>query len=135
MYSGTFDLFFGTNDRKLVSAITQLGTGHGYFNSYAQTPRHLILSCRHSWEERKALNEGFAKRRKLCFQLLLYGKTGLEPLRDYLVATGIARREWRLGHLRRDPAPSQSPRGHALTWSDLGEDFDGSEAGEEEAAE
>jgi hypothetical protein len=36
--SGTFttksDLFFATNDRKLVSAITQLRTGHGYFNSY-----------------------------------------------------------------------------------------------------
>jgi hypothetical protein len=86
-YSGRFqkkpDSFFFTNNRKLVSAITQLRTGHGHFNSYLhgipsadvvsslcscsagehQTPRHLILSCHHNREARKALNESFGKRR------------------------------------------------------------------------
>jgi hypothetical protein len=99
--SGTFktksDLLLATNDRKLVSAITQLRTGHGCFNSYlhgisraeevvgplcscrlgeAQTPQHLILSCRHSWMARKAPNEAFGKRRKLRLQPLPYGKSG-----------------------------------------------------------
>jgi hypothetical protein len=71
-----------------------------------QTLRHLILSCGHSRMERKALNEAFGKRRKLRLQPLLHGKSSFEPLRNDLVAAGIARREWRLGHLRRDPGLS-----------------------------
>jgi hypothetical protein len=152
-YTGPFkkkpDQFFFTGNRKLVSAITQLRTGHGYFNSYFhgipsaeigsplcscragehQTARHLILSCLHSWEERKELNRSFGRRQKLRLQPLLYAKNGFRPLQDYLVATGIATREWRLRHLNRD-TDSHPARGHYYgDWGGVGEDQ------EEEVAE
>jgi ribonuclease HI len=152
-YSGLFkkkpDQFFFTGNRKLISAITQLRTGHGYFNSYLhgipsaevasplcscragehQTARHLILSCLHSREERKELNRSFGRRQKLRLQPLLYAKNGFKPLQDYLTATGIATREWRLRHLNRD-TDSHPARGQYYgDWEGVGEDQ------EEEVAE
>jgi hypothetical protein len=142
-YSGRFkkkpDSFFFSNNRKLVSAITQLRTGHGHFNSYLhgipsadvvsslcscsagehQTPRHLILSCHHNREARKALNESFGKRRSsVC------NRCGMERLvRKFLLETGIANRERRLRHLRRDSDRQGAGCARDLwDWGDVGQD-------------
>jgi hypothetical protein len=82
------------------TAITQLRTGHGYFNSYlhnipsADIPSplcncragephglpHLILTCCYTYRERRTFNVGFGKRRKFRLQDLLYiRQIGLRP--------------------------------------------------------
>jgi hypothetical protein len=58
------------------------------------------VSCRHTGKEHQALSTAFGQWSKLYLQPLLSGKTGFSPIRDCLEATGLGRREWRLGHLR-----------------------------------
>ena len=96
--------------RRINSSITQLRTGHGYFNNYLykipnsgiltkycncrqaiQTPKHLLLECRLYRKERAELKK---KLKSLPFYLntILYTNIGLEHLEAFLISTQIATR-------------------------------------------
>jgi len=100
--------------RQTLSAIIQLKTGHGYFNSYlvripnsgvisnacscsstSQTPEHLLLSCSNYKVQRKELKRALKKELgnlPLTIPILLYTTKGLKALAIFLSSTQIATR-------------------------------------------
>ena len=105
------------DNRSLISTITQLRTGHGYFNSYlqiiptsyvedrgcscsgapAQTPVHLILRCPHYRAARALMRRETPRSPKLRIDLLLYNNMGADAMAQYIRRTGVATRRWMLG--------------------------------------
>ena len=132
-YKRTPDDIFLTNNRILISTVTQLRSGHGHFNSYLtinpnnnvdsdqchcpgrppQTPGHLLLSCKLYRKERAVIDYTLSRTRhpKLKLAKLLHDKENYNNLTTFLDATQIATRRWRLGHFREraDPTPGDEP--------------------------
>ena len=128
-YGGPFkrkpDVIFETNNRQLVSAVTQLRTGHGYFKPYLykrntpgittpncpcdrgtfQTPQHLLLTCSRYHKAREEMKKR-ARFPKLNLSTLLYTTFGLNSLKPFLTETRIGTRE---GIQRRVMTPNPDP--------------------------
>lgn len=104
---------FAKFSNKFVSALTQLRTGHGYFNNYLiripnsgvlnknclcrntpQTPKHLIMECQFYKKEREVLKEELKSKNKKQFDYnyLLFNKDGMILLEKFLNKTNIAQR-------------------------------------------
>ncbi len=120
-YFGQFrvkpDKIFEMDNRSLISTVTQLRTGHGYFNSYLQriptshvedrgcscngappqTPVHLILRCPHYRAARALMRRETPRIPKLRIDLLLYTNMGADAMAQYIRRTGVATRRWMLG--------------------------------------
>ena len=108
------DPFLKVNKRQFVSTISQLRTGHGYFNTYLarvsteraeqegcscgaeqQTPDHLLYDCTNFKEQRKELLKECATTHSntpLRHINLLYDRKAIRHLEAYLRNTGIATR-------------------------------------------
>jgi ribonuclease HI len=121
-YSGTFrqrpDEIFRTNNRQLISTVTQLRTGVGILRAisstypttpattpcatatggYKQEVRHLLTTCPLLAEERAVMTKDAGQiLRKMKLQTLLYTNLGAKPLQTFLKTTGIATCRWILG--------------------------------------
>ena len=128
-YYGPFrlkpDKIFRANNRALNSTVTQLRTGHGYFNSYLykiptnntmtnqcncrgnspQTPAHLILWCPIHQRARQRMRALTPKIPRLRLQLLLYTNMGADALGSYLTPP-----EWPHGDGNSDLTDNKPPR-------------------------
>jgi hypothetical protein len=137
-YHGHFrmkpDKIFQTDNRILISTITQLRTGHGYFNSYLskiptsnvedrgcscsgtppQTPAHLILRCQQHAKARMIMRRETPRIPKLRLDLLLYTNMGAKALAKYLQTTKVATRRWKLGIDNKPANPT-----NAIGWGTL----------------
>ena len=110
--------------KQVISAITQLKTGHGFFNSYLakipnsgvistkcscsparQTPEHLLLNCKLYKSERRQLKKDLGKF-PLTTAMVLHTSIGLKALITFLTTTKIATR-----HGRTDEQGSRSGTG------------------------
>src|SRR2546421_3268071 len=110
--------------KQVISAITQLKTGHGFFNSYLakipnsgvistkcscsparQTPEHLLLNCKLYKSERRQLKKDLGKF-PLMTAMVLHTSIGLKALITFLTTTKIATR-----HGRTDEQGSRSGTG------------------------
>ena len=98
--------------RHQVATLTQLRTGHGYFNSYLQripsaevasafctcgrkhqTPEHLLLYCPLYSKERKEMARAL-KPIPLTKTTVLYTLKGTKALTTFLQSTNVATRQW-----------------------------------------
>jgi ribonuclease HI len=135
------DIHFASNNRQLISTITQLRTGHGYFNSYLhripttntktskcscnqggdQTPTHLLLHCPLYSKARQRLfddEDNRTKNPRLRIDLLLHTNIGWYALQRFLTTTRIATRKWYLKHHPDLPQPNNTHQQH-IGWGDL----------------
>jgi hypothetical protein len=130
------DKIFQTDNRTLISTVTQLRTGHGYFNSHLskiptsnvedtgcscsgsppQTPAHLILRCPQHAKARMVMRRETCRIPNLRLDLLLYTNMGAEALAKYLKTTKLATRRWKLG-IDNKPANSDTVIGWAHSTS------------------
>jgi hypothetical protein len=159
-YTGTFrqrpDEIFQTNNRQLISTVTQLRTSVGYFKSYLfnipnnsfdhplcncnlgckQDVRHLLTTYPLFAAERAVMKKDARQIvRKMKLQTLLYTNLGAKPLQTFLKATGIATRRWILGLQQPNMQTNTPPRGQSgLRGSGTG-DTEEEEHEEEEGAE
>jgi hypothetical protein len=96
--------------KRTQSAFYQLKFGKGFFKSFSktigkdaegkcfgdcrfvQTPKHLILYCKHYREERKEMEKKVGSR--LCMGKLFCTKRGREALHRFLSVTHIATAKW-----------------------------------------
>jgi RNase H len=95
---------------RVNSSITQLRTGHGYFNNYlfkipnsgvlneycncrqaSQTPKHLLIGCKIYKKERAELRKKL-KTLPFNFTTILFTNIGLKYLEGFLINTQIATR-------------------------------------------
>ncbi len=97
--------------KHVISTIMQLKFGHGYFKSYlirlsnyetkkcnencnfTQTPKHLLLHCRHFTHERSIMINQM-KSQTTTLKTLFETKKNIENLRKFLIDTEIATRKW-----------------------------------------
>jgi len=106
------DKIFEMDNRSLISTITQLRTGHGYFNNYLQRiptshiddmgcscsgappqmPVHLILRCPHYRAARALMRRETPRIPKLRIDLLLYTNMGADAMAQYIRRPGVATR-------------------------------------------
>jgi ribonuclease HI len=124
-FTGSFrhlpDALLLNNNRRLVSTMSQLRTGHGYFNSYLgrpgnnnglgltpackcgatrQTPEHLLVYCPKLNKDREVLRKECEEEAKqptpLRFRNLLYDPSLMLPVAGYIKSTKMATRGWSL---------------------------------------
>ena len=99
--------------KQLISTISQLKLGHGYFRSYLyrfrseyqsdqclnyhtrETPAHLVLSCSRTSEIRQEVKLKY-KLDLLNWKFVCQTELGLKFLVDYLKASKVATRHWLL---------------------------------------
>ena len=125
-FTGSFrhlpDALLLNNNRRLVSTMSQLRTGHGYFNSYLgrpgnnnglgltpackcgatrQTPEHLLVFCPLLTEDREVLkaacNEQTKNQTLLRFRNLLYDPSLLPAVAEFIETTNLGGRGWSPG--------------------------------------
>ena len=100
--------------RRILTTITQLKLGHGYFKSYLsrlpqyntdlcsgtckeyQNPEHLLFKCNNYKVEQRQLKNNISPL-PTTIRTLLGTRKGLEEVRKYLEKTKIATRQWILG--------------------------------------
>jgi ribonuclease HI len=140
-YFGQFrvkpDKIFEMDNRSLISTVTQLRTGHGYFNSYLQriptsqiedrgcscngappqTPAHLILRCPRYKAARALMRQETSRIPKLRIDLLLYTNMGANAMAQYIRRTGVATRQWMLG----TRSPTDNTVEKRVGWGTLGQ--------------
>jgi hypothetical protein len=140
-YFGQFrvkpDKIFEMDNRSLISTVTQLRTGHGYFNSYLQriptsqiedrgcscngappqTPAHLILRCPRYTAARALMRQETSRIPKLRIDLLLYTNMGANAMAQYIRRTGVATRQWMLG----TRSPTDNTVEKRVGWGTLGQ--------------
>ena len=139
-YFGPFrtkpNIIFRTNNRALIPTVTQLRTGHGYFNSYVpiqdphqqhhfrpmQLPRQPAANASTSdtlvpsTPLSTTTGEGaHPKNPRLRLQLLLYTNMGADVLGSYLTTTRVATRRWKLG-LDQQQTTQEARRPKRMIW-------------------
>ena len=101
--------------RKLVATVIQMRTVHGYNKHYLvripsssidspkctcghwrQTPKHLLLECKHHLPQRKELRKQI-KPLPLTWQMAMHTGKGLKATIGFLTETGVGTRTWILG--------------------------------------
>ncbi|MBD0343042.1 MAG: hypothetical protein ICV61_19870 [Microcoleus sp. Co-bin12] len=117
-------------DKLTIATMMQLKLGHGYFKSYlnrlpaseskncndqcndTQNPKHLIINCRHTRDERSQLIKKM-KPQATTLHTLFGTNEGLKNLAEFLKITKIATRKWLLGQL------DDENEGDEFGWGDL----------------
>ena len=132
-YDGFFkhkpDQIFATNNRQLVSAVTQLRTGHGYFRNYLykipnnqintpmcicntnqhQTPKHLLLQCPNFRIARSEMQAIASQIPRLRLITLLHTSSGLQGLQHFIKATGVGTQSFLQQQTHPQPSNRQNP--------------------------
>ncbi len=115
-----------------MAIMMQLKLGHEYFKSYlnrlpeyeskncngqcndTQNPKHLLINCRHTQNERSQLIKKM-KPQTITLHTLFGTNEGLKNLAEFLKITKIATRKWLLGQLNEDDEGD----GDGFGWGDL----------------
>ena len=131
--------------RKLVATIIQMRTGHGYNKHYLaripsssidspkctcghwrQTPKHLLLECRHHLPQRKELRKQI-RPLPLTWQTAIHTGKRLKGTIGFLTETGVGTRTWVLG-------PKMADEG-SFGWSHINSEMtEGGRGSEEQGA-
>jgi ribonuclease HI len=145
-----FGDFYRKGSRQQTSQLLAMRTGHGYFKSYlhripssaidnprcscgsaSQTPKHLLLDCRHFRRQRKELKRTVGQL-PMDLHTLLHTKKGLEATAEFLAETGIGTRSWfdRQANNHNQGSHNQW-NGNEVGWGRLGQPMEDGEEGEE----
>src|SRR5712671_3998823 len=101
--------------RRTVSTLIKMRTGHGYNRAYlsripatkittpkcpcgyrSQTPKHLLLYCKHHKQQRKEMRNAI-KPHPLTWKIAMFTTRGLKASLKFLEETGMATRAWLIG--------------------------------------
>jgi len=106
---------FGKIDKLIFSTFMQMKMGHGFFKSYLfrlpayetnkcngacreiQTPEHLLINCRHYFNERQLLIKNM--KIPVTLRTLFNTTEGIKNTMEFLKNTKICTRKWNLGTL------------------------------------
>jgi hypothetical protein len=121
--------FYRKGSRRQTSQLLAMRTGHGFFRSYlyripssaidnprcscgsaSETPKHLLLDCKHFKTQRKELKRKIGQL-PMDLQSLLYTNKGLEATAEFLATTGIGTRTSIQGY-GSSPTCSQGDHSH-----------------------